>query len=397
MERADLQPRSPADFSFRIGLSLPNYAPVTSSEDKQLTQTGIAASVVIHAVMFFIMAWLLGLDQAARELWHQAKAASEQPKVTLLFPEQIMSMPALKPKDTSKKEFVSTSANEAMTTKPTKAEFESDRNTKAASKAAPFPDATANVPSMSGRDQPNLELAQRKYQDGKIAPNDGGKPKPAVAKPAPVKPPAPKPVVTKPAIAPRTPQEPKALPEQVAKAEPTQMAKLMQEVEKSDARLSVDVRKPSESALPQVAAPVESATMPEATPKKRALEDFSPFTENTKTKGAISNQGEDAVDSESTPMGKYKATIHAAIGKKWYAYKEKYRGAVTFGTMRVMFYVNRHGKVEDIEFLQKSGNPLMEEFTVKAIKDAELDQMPSPVAQALDNDRMRVEYTFTIH
>jgi TonB family protein len=350
---------------------------VTHSEDKQLTQTGIAASVVVHAVLFFIMAWLLGLDQAARAIWRQARVANEVPQVTLLFPEQVMPMPALKPKDTSKKEFVSTSANEAEEKKPSKAEFESDRNTKAASKAAPFPDAIAQLPSMRGNDQPNLELTNRKYQDGKLAANDGGKPKPV--------------------IAPHTPQEPAALPEQVAKAEPTPMAKLMQEVEKSDARLSVEVRKPNEPASPQVAAPVEPAALPEAAPKKRLMEDFTPFTESTKTKGAIGSQGEDAVDAENTPMGKYKANIHAAVGKKWYAYRNAHKDAAGFGTLMVMFYVTHQGKVEGVEFLKKSGNPLMDEFTLKAIRDTELPAMPRNVAESLDNDRMRVEYTFTIH
>lgn len=351
---------------------------VTSAEDKQLAQTGIAASVIIHAVLFFIMAWLLGLDQAARELWRQARAASEVPQVTLLFPEQVIPLPALKPKDTSKKEFISTSANEAEEAKPVKSEFESDRNTKAASKSAPFPDATNAVPSMRGREQPNLELSSRQYQDGKLAPDDGAKPKPV--------------------ITPRTPDEPKALPEQVAKAEPTPMAKLMQEVDKSDARLNVEVRKPSEpQPKPQIAAPVEPVALPAPTPKKRVLENFSPFTQSTKTKGSISNQGDDAVDAESTPMGKYKASIHGAIGKKWYAYQQQNKDAVSFGTIHVMFYVTRQGRIEDIEFLQKSGNPLMEEFTLKAIKDASVPAMPRDVAEMLDNERMRVEYVFTIH
>ena len=345
---------------------------MTRIEDKQLTQTGIAASVMVHALLFFIMAWLLGLDQAARELWRQARVVNEVPQVTLLFPEQIIPVPALKPKDTSKREFISTSANESAAVKPAKADFESDRNTKAAAKASPFPDATAPLPSMRGTDLPNVELANREYQDGKLATNDGAK---AV-------------------LTPRTPQEPKALPEQVAKAEPTPMAKLMQEVDKSDARLSVDVRKPTESALPQVEPPKESPMMPAL---KGVPDNFSPLTETAKTKGTITTKGDDAVDSESTPMGKYKASIHAALGKKWYEYQLKNRSAVSFGTMRVMFYVNRQGKVEDIEFLEKAGNPLMEDFTVKAIRDAAVPVMPRDVADSLDNERLRVEYSFVIH
>ncbi len=360
---------------------------MTSPEDKQLTQTGIAASVVIHAVMFFIMAWLLGLDQAARELWHQAKAASEQPKVTLLFPEQIMPMPALKARRTEpKKEFVSTSANEAATEPPTKADFQSDRNTKAASKAAPFPDATQPLPSMSGRDQPSLELAERKANPGKIAADDGHKNQPTPVKPT---------------IKPRTPEEPKALPEQIAKAQPTPMAKLMQEVEKSDARLSVDVRKPSESALPQVAAPVEPPVIPETKERKQQPDNFSPVTDTTKTKGAIANEGDNAVNAVATPQGRYiataTATIKGALAQNWRDFLVKHRASISPTSVKVMFYVNRHGKVEDVYVIDPSGNPLVDEFTTKTIREVRLNPINGEVANSLGDERLLGEYTFTIN
>jgi hypothetical protein len=123
---------------------------LTRSDDRHNVQIGIATSVVLHAALLFLFAWMLGIEQTARELWKQARRAAQEPKVTLLFPEQILPTPKLRPKLIDPKQYIRTSQNETLETKPVKSDFISDRNTKAASKEAPYPDATAPMPSMKG-------------------------------------------------------------------------------------------------------------------------------------------------------------------------------------------------------------------------------------------------------
>lgn len=383
---------------------------MTRYDDRQNVQIGIATSVVLHALLLFLFAWMLGVEQTARDLWKQARQAAQEPKVTLLFPEQIVPLPTpkLKPK-LEQKQYIRTSQNEAEEAKPVKSDFISDRNTKAASKEAPFPDATAPMPSSKGIEQPTLELANRKYQDGKLANDNGGKP--ASAAPAPKAIPVPSPLQPKESTAlpqldkPKTPEKPR----EVAKAESTPMAKMMEQMDKAEARLDtgklpLEVRKPGAPAdpvpapVPHVAPPSEPLAMPAAaTPQKRELENFSPFTETAKVKGTISNKGDAAVDAEATPMGKFMRAVTSAVEKKWHHLRTVHADAVSYGYLKVRFYVNREGHAEDIRFVEKANNPRMEDFTLEAILKADIPPIPKDLLPMLDKERFMVEYDIIIH
>jgi outer membrane biosynthesis protein TonB len=358
----------------------------TTDEDKNNVQMGIATSVVVHAVLLFLFAWLLDLDHTAREVWKKLRATAEEPQVTLLFPEQVMQLPtpALKPKTIP--QFIRTSQNEPVDEKPVKSDFISDRNTKAAAKESPYPDATKAMPSTKGIDIPTMELANRKYQDGKLANDNGGK-----AKPPPVK-------MHEPTQAP--PVLPK--PKEVAKASPTPMAKMMEQLDKAEAKLDtgklpLEVRKPDDPATPQMAAPQEPLAPPVPPQPQRKPDDFSPFTETAKTKGTISNKGENAVDAEATPMGKFMSRVTSAVEKKWHLLRLQNADAVSYGVLKVRFFVNREGKPEDISFVERANNPRMEDFTLEAILKAEIPPIPKDLLPMLEKERFPVEYDIIIH
>jgi hypothetical protein len=361
---------------------------LTRSQDSKNVQIGITTSVVLHVLLFLLLAWVSGLDQAASSLLRKAKQAAEEPTVTLLFPEQILPTPVLKPKlDT--KSYIRTTQNEAVADKPVKSDFISDRNTKAASKEAAFPDATAPMPSMKGIDQPTLELANRSLQDGKPA-NDNA------AKPAPLM------------LAQLAPQEPKTLPmtppKEVAKAEPTPMAKMMEQLDKAEvtlstAKLPIEVKKPSlsDEPIPQMAPPKEALPLPSTQVTPPAMKEFSPFTETARTKGTISNLGEAAVDAEATEMGKFMRTVTSAVEKKWHLLRRTHADAVSYGYLKVRFFVNREGRPEDVKFIEKANNPQMEDFTLEAILKAEIPPIPRDLLPMLDGERFPVEYEIIIH
>ncbi len=369
---------------------------LTRYDDRQNVQIGIATSVVLHAALLFLFAWMLGLEQTARELWKQARQAAEEPKVTLLFPEQILPTPKLRPKlDT--KQYIRTTQNETTADAPVKSDFISDRNTKAAAKEAPYPDATAPMPSMKGIEQPTLELANRKYQDGKLAEDNASKPMP--------------PAAPKADVSPLQPKESSALPQMekpqlLAKAEPISMTKMLEQLDPAEARLETgkpNQAKPNpakaapDTATPHVAPPRESLAMPSTMPQKRELDAFSPFTETAKVKGTISNKGDAAVDAQATPMGKFMRAVTSAVEKKWHFLRMKNADAVSYGYLKVRFYVNRQGKAEDIKFVEKANNPRMEDFTLEAILKADIPPIPRDILPMLENERFLVEYDIIIH
>ena len=369
-----------------------NPRALTSPDDSKNVRIGITTSVVLHLLLLFLFAWLAGLDRAAHALLQKAKQAVEEPTVTLLFPDQILPTPVLKPKlDT--KNYIRTTQNEAEPEKPMKSDFISDRNTKAASPDAAFPDATAPMPSMKGIEQPTLELANRKLQDGKTGEDNGNKP-------------------AAPMLAQLAPQEPKTLPltppKQVAKAEPPPMTKMMEELDKAEAKLStsklpLEVKKPevADEPLPQMAAPKESLPVPKPEPilqtRPPAMDEFSPFTETARTKGTITNKGDAAVDAEATPMGKFMRAVTSAVEKKWHLLRRTHADAVSYGYLKVRFFVNREGRPEDVKFIEKANNPQMEDFTLEAILKAEIPPIPRDLLPMLENERFPVEYDIIIH
>ena len=375
---------------------------MTTTESKNV-RFAIATSVAVHVLVLLVLAWLMGLGQSARLLVKQQMALHEVPKVTMIFPDQILPVKPAKLK-LNPRQYIRTSQNAPADEKPVKSDFISDRNTKAASNVAPFPDGDKAMPSSRGEARPTMELKDRDAHDGKIASDNGGKPEaPAPAAPA------------KPKLEPLPPTEPITLPSppkkvEVAKIAPPDMKQLLEDLDKDSNRIDVtklplQVKKaesapkdpPKQEPKPKTAATPPPTPAADAKPKMRTMEDFSPMTRKAAVKGTISNKGESAVDAEATPMGQFMRLVTSAVEKKWHELQLKNAADVSYGYLRVRFYVNRAGHVEQPEFLEKSSNPLMDDFTLDAILSAELPPIPKDLLPLLEDERVPVEYSIIIN
>lgn len=419
---------------------------MTASKDKNL-RIAITGSLVVHALLFLVLAWMFAAD-AARKLWHQATTPPKEKEVTLLFPEQIITvpepekLPAPPPPPPPKKEvYIRTSQNEAAATAPKNAPFISDRNTTAATVKAPSPDATEAMPSTDGLKLPIREMADRDYKDGELRDDAREKTPPAapvaMLQPQPPTPPSP-PSIVKPKDAAPPPQPVTPPPQKVAKVVPesTPLTRMMEEADKALAsvdknRLSIEVKK-AESAteptpMPEKEVPPtppmrEVADTPPQTPdqpvpkaipmvepdpisrttRNTAPDAFTPFTRTQQNKGTISNRGSaPAVDAEESPKGRYIRQVTGMVEKKWHLYRHLRRDGVTFGSLEISFYVNKKGKVEGLRIVNdKESNPVLTGFTLQAIKDAEIPPMPADVLPLLpmnDQNRLKVEYNVLIY
>ncbi len=398
--------------------------------ENRTVQIGITVSVAVHVALFLVFAWIWSIDLASRWLSEQAKAAEKQ--VTLLYPEQVIEMlapvppPPPKPPKSESTPYIRTTQNQTASAAPAKANFISDRNTVAASEKPAAADGEKGMPSTEGIDLKMRELANREVKDGEIK----GDSAPTGAPSAPSSPAAP------PTLSPLKPQmrvpDPvtQPQPKEIAKATPaeTPLAKMMEEMDKDMARLEakrlpLEVRKPEP---PPKAIPVDSSpptppqphTPPDAPPptpaKAKALppgptpqkplprpdkDAFSPFTRTSKVKGTINNRGEAAVDAAETPMGRYMRAVTSAVEKKWHIYRRKYADAVTYGNVKLRFYVTKVGDAEDFDILSdaKEADPRMTDFTLRAIRDAEIPPIPLDLLPMLDNERFEVEYDVIIY
>jgi len=405
---------------------------LTSSRDRELP-IAIAGSVLVHVLLFFLLAVMF----ANRKEWDfKAAGVAAKPKekeVTLIFPDQLIPPPPLPkpPVPPPKKEiYMRTTQNEAAGEKPKNAAFISDRNTKASATKAPDPNATSPMPTTEGLKFQMNELANRDYRDGDIkedaakkaaaapkAPQTPPKPQSAAAPPQPPTPPSPPPT-------PPTPPQPQSI---ASAASASPLAKMMEEADKDLARvdmnrLPLEVRKPEPQMKepdapppsppkPQMREVADSPPIPKAIPvsdevakttSKPQDKAFMPFTRTSENKGTISNRGtEDAVDAEGSPKGKYIRAVTSQVEKKWHLYRALRRDMVSPGSLQVEFYVNASGKVENLRIVNdRESTTLLSEFTVRAIRDAEIPAMPREVIDLLpimDKQRLKIEYNVLIY
>jgi outer membrane biosynthesis protein TonB len=109
----------------------------------------------------------------------------------------------------------------------------------------------------------------------------------------------------------------------------------------------------------------------------------------------------DYLAEDKTPKGRYTRQVTGQVEKKWHIYRLLRRKGVTYGSLKVVFYVNKMGKVENLHVVDdKESNPILTEFTLQAIRDAEIPPMPADVIPLLpknDRERLKVEYNVLIY
>jgi hypothetical protein len=391
---------------------------------------------VIHALALLLFAGLFHTEAGRSllgiaELTPQVKPEPEQ-EVTMIFPEQIIAVPP----PPRPKAYIRTTQNEAAAVKPANAAFESDRNTLAASRLPPKADATLMMPTTTGDAPTKQELANRDYRDGQIK-NDALAVMPPQA--AAAVSPQPKAVemaakapldpITKPEPAPPVPVAQPVKVAQLTPADASQLSKMMEEMDKEAPRLEterlpLEVRKP-EPLMPQDTPPPPKPTPPrpqvrapqdapppmpvakavpvpddvQATAGKPEQDAFSPFTRMGKNDGAISREGDNAVDAAATPRGIYMRQVTGAVEKKWHLYVRLARDSVNFGRVRFRFFVDQRGVPQDLKILSdaRDADPRMRELTLRAILDADIPPIPAELIPELDGGRLPIEYEAIVY
>jgi TonB family protein len=305
---------------------------VTLVENRQV-RIGVVGSLAIHALLFLALAWMWGVNAAARFFERQSQPVEDK-EVTLLFPEQIVEVPAAVPPAPAPVPVAAPKAPGTpfirmrpgqSTAEPLKADYLSDRNTVAAASKAAYPDANRPMPSSSGDERPVMGLAAR------------------------------------------------AAPEAASNSE---ARKIMESLDKDIAakemnKLPLEVKKPADPAEgPQV-------EIQKAMPMPQMKTDATPPPpeRNSLVKGSITEQGEDSVNAVATPLGKHCARMIDLFDNEW---QRLTRGQAVSGEITVSVLVSHDGKVQRAVALEKSSdaNALLERLAFKAIEGASQPATP---------------------
>ena len=228
---------------------------------------------------------------------------------------------------------------------PTEKTFESNANSIGASELAAAGELP--LPSQNGKDRPFMDLETHQHS----LETKGAQPQPSAA----------------PQENPNPSAAPQTQPAPVTAAE--QFAMLTQ----------------------QPTPPVEkSVTSPQARSAYRSMK------ERTRIAGRITNRGVSSVNALGTPLGRYQKLILDAIGSRWYAFVDRQMDLISIGTTRVVFVVDRSGRVKNLKIVENSSNEALANICIQSIPDAQLPRMPDELGALLPPEGMDVDLPFTI-
>src|SRR5207249_1403523 len=225
-----------------------------------------------------------------------------------------------------------------QTEQPKEKTFESNANSIAASEVPPT--GGLPLPSQQGVDRPNIDLDSHRES----LPNEGAQPQPSVAQ------------------------------QQSATPAPTVQPTPISKSEEFAMLTSTPTPHPSVASTPQQ-------------PKSS----YQPYKERTRLAGSITNRGTSSVNALGTPLGRYQKILFDAIGSHWYAYIEQKADLVSLGTTRVVFVVDRSGRVKNLKVISNDSNEAFANVCLQAILDSKLPPIPEDVASALPPEGLESE------
>jgi periplasmic protein TonB len=345
---------------------------IAQRKDRQEIGISFLIALLIHALilLIFLSAFL-------------GKPSLLAP-ITPVIPEQPMEITILPPPPPPAPIYVDTTTSIAADNPVETSRFESDRDTKAASKTVGK--GASDLPSQEGRKEDYLELTDQQAALG-VLPQPSAPSPPAQATEA----------VTPPKET--HPQKNKESKEQ----NPAQKEKKYEKKETPSKhapellalKSPTDVQRATPVIPPNVQQQVrkaESATPP--TPARPP--GYQPERRVTRIEGGVSNQGPSSVAAKATPLGRYKKALSDAIGSRWYFYVRNEIGVLAVGTTTIRFQVLTSGKVTSIQVLTNSSNESFASVSIRSIMEAEIPKIPPEVAELLENNRIEVDYTFSI-
>ncbi|MEO1856329.1 MAG: hypothetical protein ABGY95_03045 [Rubritalea sp.] len=394
--------------------------------DSKLKLVGVTVALLLH----LIVALALTHETITQFLFSKRVAEKKvEPKV----PEPVVSFrfmakPVPEPKkvpepksELSKmadKQRYNRTTDEQPQEKPKDAKFYGDSDTVAQSNAKVDPNAV-NRPSVDGERTRDYPAMASSFQDGSIEHEAVGQPnKPSQNVPSVTPAPSTEPVVAEnlqdPVKQPDVAQQMDAgkplsgssvpladyldainkLPSEIRSSEP-----IADIPDKDNGKADTDSDK--EEQLKEMAKaeqkPKPKVTKIPSSPVHRSNQPgFRPTTEASQMIGSISRRGGvSSLDTEATPLGKYKKAVHKSIAKEWYRRIGQNPDLIKPGALQVRWFVYDTGKVRGINILRElQGSEIQKGITIQSISTASIPKMPNSLKKQLSGDPVEITITF---
>jgi outer membrane biosynthesis protein TonB len=346
--------------------------------DRKKVILAIVGSLILHIII------ILGSGKVI-SLWPDVsvpvlKADEKPPELTLV------DTPPPEENQNHERQYLRTNDDQKTDKKPVDADFQSDKDTAAASEKPAS--GTQPVPTQDGKDLPDIGF---KNEDSSLAANgqnfahDPGlerNPAPAQQKqdnleepkPDETPTPTPEPKSTPPPTPPPTPEPtPTATPDMVPTNEELAMLRPTPTPMPTPVR-----RQPTRS---------QRASAPPTA--------YRPEQRITRMQGSIDSRGRASIAALGTPQGRFEKAVTDAVGSRWYYYVRERSDLISLGTVQIRFYVRPDGRVEDVTVLRNSANQGLASASLQSIIDAEIPPIPDDLTPVLSGGRMEFTMSFT--
>jgi outer membrane biosynthesis protein TonB len=317
-----------------IMFAQPGHGTVDRRNEARKVLWAFLAAIFIHLVVaYFLAAW--------GGIFSPALPVSEKPvELTIV---DLSTPPPIAPKNSA---FMETDESKQSADQPKEKTFESNANSIAASQLP----ATGGIPlpSQQGKDRPSVDLETHQYS---LA-NEGAQPRPSVA----------------PQESPKPSEAPQPTP--ISEAEQFAMLK------------STPTPAVRPSAVPTPEQPRSS---------------YRAQKEQTRLSGSITNRGASSVNALGTPLGRYQKILYDSVGSRWYYYVAKQGDLVSIGTLRLVFSVDRSGRVTNLKIVENTSNESFANVCLQSVLEMQLPPIPDDVASSLPSEGLDEEMSFTMY
>ena len=292
----------------------------------------LLAAILIHLLFAYLLAVLGGVFTPALSI--------EEKPVELTFVD--LSPVSLVPKNSA---FIETDESKKSVEPPDEKTFESNANSIAASELPATGEAP--LPSQTGKDRPLVDLETHAYS----LQMNGAQPQPSAA--------------------PQESSRPSPAPQSTVQPPPLTAAE----------QFAMLTAKPTPEVDRSFAQPRSA---------------YRAYKERTRISGRITNRGISSPNALGTPLGRYMKTLLDAVGSRWYAFLDQKRDLINIGTTRVVFVVDRSGRVNNLKVVENTANEASANVCIQSIQEAQLPPIPDDLAATLPTEGLDMDIPFTI-
>ena len=311
----------------------PGNRTIDHEYDGRAVLWALLAAILIHLVIAFLLAVFGGVLSPALPI------EEKPPQLTFV---DLSSAPVV-PKNSA---FIETDESKKSAA-PEEKTFESNANSIAASELPAAGDAP--LPSQMGKDRPLLDLETHPHS----LQMNGAQPQPSAA--------------------PQQNPKPSAVPQPTLQPAPLTAAE----------QFAMLTARPTPA--------VQPSTAPAA-----AQSAYRALKERTRISGRITNRGIASVNALGTPLGRYQKFLVDAIGSRWYAFLDRQMDLINIGTTRVVFVVDRSGRVKNLKVVENTANEALANVCIQSIQEAQFPPMSDDLAATLPAEGLEMDIPFTI-